>query len=136
MQPSTSNSKIKKLIDIMEIFAKLPLDVVNKIINYTDVIVFRHGKYLNRINKEKDNRYKLLACILRPTNMQMASHTIEKFILKLINYKKRKPKGYMLIYSISKNYIHISIEYVEVYEDEEYGDCFRIKSNAKYIFTK
>jgi len=120
----------------LKLFAALPDVLIHKIINYSNVIIYRHGKYLNRINKKKDKRYKLLSSILRPTNMQMASHTIEKFILKLINYKKRKPKGYMIIYSISKNYIHMSIEYVEVYEDEEYGDSFRVKSKAKYIFTR
>jgi hypothetical protein len=36
----------------------LPIEIINKIINYTDVVVFRNGKYINRINKN-DYRYKI-----------------------------------------------------------------------------
>lgn len=40
-------------------FSKLPDELIHIIINYTDVIVYRHGKYLNRIAKD-DNRYNII----------------------------------------------------------------------------
>ena len=32
-------------------FSQLPIELINIIINYTDVVVYRNGKYLNRIQK-------------------------------------------------------------------------------------
>jgi hypothetical protein len=40
-------------------FSKLPIEIINIIINYTDVVVYRNGKYLNRINKN-DKRYDVI----------------------------------------------------------------------------
>lgn len=40
-------------------FSQLPTEIINIILNYTDVVVFRHGKYLNRISKD-DKRYKII----------------------------------------------------------------------------
>lgn len=40
-------------------YSYLPIEIINKIINYTDVVVFRHGKYIDRINKN-DERYKII----------------------------------------------------------------------------
>ena len=47
------------------IFNKLSIELINKIINYTDVIVLRNGKYMNRISK-MDKRYLLLEKIPAP----------------------------------------------------------------------
>ena len=44
---------------VLENFAYLPEVLIHKIINYTDVLSYRNGKYIDRINK-KDNRYNLL----------------------------------------------------------------------------
>lgn len=46
-------------------FSLLPKEVINIIINYTDVVVYRHGKYLNRISKD-DIRYKFIKKIKQP----------------------------------------------------------------------
>jgi hypothetical protein len=40
-------------------FSKLPIELINIIINYTDVVVYRNGKYLNRIQKN-DKRYDVV----------------------------------------------------------------------------
>lgn len=39
-------------------FSKLPIELINIIINYTDIVVYRNGKYLNRIPKN-DKRYNI-----------------------------------------------------------------------------
>jgi len=46
-------------IQLLEKFKYLPDVLIQKIINYTDIVSYRHGKYINRINKN-DNRYNLL----------------------------------------------------------------------------
>jgi hypothetical protein len=40
-------------------FSQLPIEIINIIINYTDVVVYRNGKYLNRIQKN-DKRYSII----------------------------------------------------------------------------
>ena len=46
-------------------FSKLPIELINIIINYTDVIVCRNGQYLNRITKD-DKRYNIIKKIKVP----------------------------------------------------------------------
>lgn len=40
------------------IFSRLPIECINKCINYTGKVTFRHGKYIDRIDKD-DERYKI-----------------------------------------------------------------------------
>jgi hypothetical protein len=40
-------------------FSKLPIELINIIINYTDIVVYRNRKYLNRIPKD-DKRYNII----------------------------------------------------------------------------
>jgi len=112
----------------MEIFAKLPDVLINKILDYSDLIVYRNGKYLNRILKT-DRRYKTLSKIPRPIETKP-----NEYSLKLINRKKYEPRGYILNYIFSKKYIHIKIRFVTVNFDG-YDDYFVFKSSAKCIFT-
>lgn len=39
-------------MELIEKFKYLPDEIIHTIINYTDVIVNRHGKYINRIKKQ------------------------------------------------------------------------------------
>jgi hypothetical protein len=50
-------------IELIDRFKFLPDVLIHNIINYTDVVVYRHGKYINRLNKN-DIRYKLTENIL------------------------------------------------------------------------
>ena len=52
-------------ISLIEKFKELPKELINLIINYTDIVVYRNGKYMNRINLS-DFRYNLLKKISRP----------------------------------------------------------------------
>jgi hypothetical protein len=40
-------------------WSELPIELINIIVNYTDIVVYRYGKYINRINKN-DQRYQIL----------------------------------------------------------------------------
>jgi hypothetical protein len=57
--------KIHKPIFVYWFMMNLPIEIVNKIINYTGVVTFYKGKYYNKIPKN-DKRYKMLASIIKP----------------------------------------------------------------------
>ena len=38
-------------MELIENFRNLPDEIIHIIINYTDVIVYRYGKYINRLKK-------------------------------------------------------------------------------------
>jgi hypothetical protein len=59
----------------------LPEEIIQIIINYTDIVIYRHGKYINRINKE-DYRYENLEYIKKPIFL---SKTRWVFYFKLFN---------------------------------------------------
>jgi hypothetical protein len=109
----------------MEIFLKLPDVLINKIINYTDVIVFRYGKYIDRI-PENDYRYKILEKIPRPIKVGS-----DKVLLKLMNYSSYEPCGYLIEY-IYHDYIKATIKFV-VRTNDGFDRMFITKSNVKVI---
>jgi hypothetical protein len=90
----------------MELFSKLPDVLLQQIINYTDIIVYRHGKYINRLPKD-DVRYILLSKIPKPLKLGY-----RLILLKLINYKSDNQIGYFIMYKFeSVSSIKISIKF-------------------------
>jgi hypothetical protein len=109
----------------MNIYSQLPLVLINKIINYTNVITYRDGKYIDKISKN-DERYKLLEKISRPIKVGN-----KKVLLKLMNYSNYEPHGYFIEY-IFEDYIKITIKFV-VRTTDGYDRIFVEKSNVKVI---
>jgi hypothetical protein len=108
----------------MELFSKLPDVLLQQIINYTDIIVYRHGKYINRLTKD-DVRYILLSKIPKP--LKLGSRLI---LLKLINYKSDNQIGYFIMYKFeSVSSIKISIKFFKKRNTGVYVE----KSHATYI---
>jgi hypothetical protein len=107
-------------VELIENFKYLPHEIIHKIINYTDVVVYRHGKYINRISKD-DNRYKLLDKIPKPIRINP-----NRFLIKLLNKNR---EGYFLEYVISM-YIKLNIKFVS-YE----VDGFDRYLETKYYFS-
>jgi hypothetical protein len=68
---------------LLSIYKYLPTVLIHKIIHYTDVIVYRHGKYINRIDKN-DERYRVLQPIPKPIKVYK-NNILHKIILKLLN---------------------------------------------------
>lgn len=108
---------------IIEKFKYLPDELINQIINYTDVVVYRHGKYINRINR-RDNRYKLLERMPRPIKIGQS-----RVLLKLLNTNR---EGYFLEYIIGM-YIKINIKFVR-YEIDGFDRYIETKSFQQLIF--
>lgn len=109
-------------------FTKLPDVLIHIILDYSDIIIFRHGKYMNRINKN-DNRYKNIQNISKPIKIME-----NKILLKLLNYKYSEPIGYLLEYTFYNTYNIIKVNFVirrKIYNDKYYD----ITKCNKYIFN-
>jgi hypothetical protein len=109
----------------MSIFSKLPEEIIHKIINYTNVVTYRYGKYIDKIH-QKDKRYILLDEIERPVKISNS-----KIVLKLINYLYSEPHGYYIEYTFG-NLIKINIKFVRL-ELYYFDKILAIKSNGKFI---
>jgi len=112
-------------INLLEKFAGLPDVLIYKIINYTDVISYRNGKYINKINK-KDKRYDILKNITRPIYVCK-----NKIVLRLIDYNNC---GYFIEYKIKSDIIIINIRFF-YREIDGFDVYFNIKTNNTYILT-
>ena len=63
----------------------LPIELINKIINYTGVVTFYNGKYYNKIMKN-DKRYTMLESIIKtPHTVNYNNHIIYNYF----NYLKK-----------------------------------------------
>ena len=109
---------------LLDKFKYLPDELIQKIINYTDIVSYRHGKYINRINKN-DKRYNLLKKITRPIFIGR-----NKILLRLINYDM---VGYFIEYEFKNDIIVLNVR-VFYRELDGYDKYFTIKSNETYIF--
>ena len=113
-------------INLLEKFSNLPDVLIHKIINYTDVITYRNGKYINRINK-KDERYDLLKNITRPIYV-----CNNKVLLRLMDYNMR---GYFIEYKIKSDIIIINIRFF-YREMDGFDRYFYIRPNDHNFLTK
>ena len=113
-------------IELIDKFKNLSDELIHHIINYTDIIVYRHGKYINRLNKN-DKRYKLLIDI--PMPIKIGS---QKILLRLLNNKQSNRAGYFIEY-IFGFFIKINIKFVTL-EKDGFDIYLETKSFAQYIF--
>jgi hypothetical protein len=109
----------------MNIYSQLPDVLINKIINYTNVITYRDGKYIDKISKN-DERYKLLEKISRPIKVGN-----KKVLLKLMNYSNYEPHGYFIEYIFDNN-IKVTIKFM-VRTTDGFDSLFVEKSNVKLV---
>lgn len=114
-------------MNIENYFMNLPIELINKIINYTDVLTFRYGKYINKIPK-KDERYKMLSLIPKPIRVGCS-----KIVLKLINYSYDEPRGYLVEYVFSDD-IKATTKFVKRITDCFDMEAYIEKSSVKYIY--
>jgi len=111
-------------IQLLDKFRLLPDELVHIILNYTNIVVFRHGKFINRLSKT-DNRYNLINNIPIPILTDRY-----KVLLRL---EDMNCKGYFLNYDTSENLITVNIKFFYIEKDgfEKYYD---IKRNSTYLF--
>jgi hypothetical protein len=113
-------------LELIDKFKTLPDELIHYIVNYTDVVVYRHGKYMNRIDVD-DERYALLCQIPRPIKIARNNY--------MLNLGKRKNNSctyYSLGYCIQSN-IRLYVYVIETGLDG--FDKYTItKSYNEYIF--
>lgn len=105
---------------IIEKFKNLPDIIIHIIINYTDVVVYRHGKYINRI-KKNDCRYNLLRNVSMPIYICQYRVKIRLTSCNLI--------GCFIEYNTKKTHTEMNVRFFH-----REIDGFYIKSNNTYIF--
>jgi len=82
------------------IFGLLPEELIQIIISYNDNIVYRNGKYMNRIIKT-DTRYKMLKTIPRPIYFSPTSFSL--WFEYKSEYKESNYNGYCIYYNYNVN---------------------------------
>ena len=103
----------------------LPDVLIQKIINYTNVISYRNGVYINRI-KPTDHRYEILKKITKPVYIG------ERVLLKLMNSDL---SGYFIEYSLENGRRKMNLRFFyKIYDGNE--SYYHYKYNEAYIFDK
>ena len=121
--------------NIKTIFSRLPIEIINIIINYTNVVVFRHGKYIDRI-KTDDERYNIISNRIPPriatNNLQKVRFVFEKetetkyYILEQ-RYDTRDKKWYLRVKTICNLHDDIvRITNVDRYIYNKFGTCNKV----------
>jgi hypothetical protein len=110
-----------KLIDK---FKTLHDEIIHIIINYTGVITYRNGKFMNRLKKD-DSRFVLLQKIRIPILIGS-----KEVLLQLIN---NRMSGYFIKYIIENSFIKVNVRFFHI-EIDGFDKYFDIKSNDTYIF--
>jgi hypothetical protein len=109
-------------------FKFLPNELINEIISYDNIIVYRNGKYIDRI-KKTDVRYNVIKKIPKPIKVG-----INKLFFKLINKKfYDEQKGYFMEYSIDNFTMGISFVIISVDGFDKYCEQ---KTFEKYILNE
>ncbi len=112
--------------ELIDKFKNLPDELIHHIINYTNVLVYRHGKYINRL-KKTDKRLKILENIPKP--IKIGSY---RFLLRLVNKQESNKPGYFIEYIIGF-YIKINIKFVTC-EIDGFDRYIEAKTFSQYIF--
>lgn len=117
-------------MDLLTIYKYLPESIIHKIINYTDVVVYRHGKYINRLDKT-DKRYRILQIIPRPIKVYK-NNILNKIMLKLLDVKKQGCPGYLIEYIFEPTML-MNVKYI-TREMDGFDRYISINSFSEYIY--
>jgi len=83
-------------------FSSLPIDIVNYILKYLNIISYRIGKYIDKIN-ENDLRYSMLRKIPRPIKISNNQYYIG------LRFRPRNVIKTSLTYVIQEDHLMITI---------------------------
>ena len=117
-------------MDLLNVYKYLPETIIHKIINYTDVIVYRHGKYINRLNKTHE-KYRIIKTIPKPMKV-IKNNILHKIMLKLLDTKREGCPGYIIEY-IFEPTILMNVKYIRRWMDG-FDRYISINSFSEYIF--
>lgn len=109
---------------LLDKFKTLHDEIIHIIINYTDVITYRNGKFMNRFKKD-DSRFVLIQKIRMPIFIGK-----KEVLLQLIN---NRMSGYLIKYIVENSFIKLNVRFFHM-EKDGFDKYFDIKSNETYIF--
>jgi len=113
---------------------KLPIELKNKIINYTNVVTFFKGKYYNKISLN-DERYEMLKKVIKLStdvsyNYDYNHDILVRTLKKDIGESYNTPR-YCIIYHMYKNCVGDIIRHELIFSPFKYQ-----AHSDRYIFTK
>ena len=113
---------------------KLPIELKNKIINYTNVVTFFKGKYYNKIPLN-DERYEMLKKVIKLPKITVDKaeyrDTVVRYLQKDIGESYNTPRYYLSLI-IFKNNVGDRIKYELVINKA----CGQKYFSNSYIFSK
>jgi hypothetical protein len=113
-------------IEIIDKFKFLPDEIINHIFSYTNAIVYRYGKYMNKLRKN-DERYKIVMGI--PVPMKIG---LDRFLLRLVDKNQSNKPGYFIEYIIGDN-TKVNIKCIS-FEKDGFDIYLKVNSYSQYIF--
>lgn len=130
-------------------FDSLPIEIINKIINYTGVVTFYKGKYYNRIQKD-DPRYTMLKHIIKLPHiveessgyLNNTSYSVIKTSITLrkdIGESYNTPRFRLMYSSYKNNAGEFYKERLEIYRygrSESYSEYYLLSKEHKWVKTR
>ena len=107
-------------------FSILPNEIIHKILDYSNIVVYRYGKYMNRFDK-LDSRYNMISNIPKPIWLGHHRYMIKPVIKNLIETKYLL---YINIYNTNNNHSYLTTKTVIKYDD----GCLETIDQKHYIF--
>ena len=120
---------------------EFPIDVIHRILDYLGTIIYRHGKYMNRLSKD-DSRYILVSMIKRPIRISENRYMLwlrksrnDTFVVVLeYLHNNSEKKHYLTLNIIHKNsdfiyYPHYDITNSRIYLFHENEGYRKITNN-------
>jgi hypothetical protein len=105
-------------------FSKLPSDLINMILDYTGKVIYRYGKYMNRLDKN-DYRYDMIKKIRRPIWIGNSKYIIkyiiwDSFEIKYLLYIHTYNTGNKFSYLTRKTVIKHDDGTLETIDQKQY----------------
>jgi hypothetical protein len=113
-------------MDLIDLYKTLPDEIIHKIMDYTDAVIYRNGIYMNRLLKN-DTRYTLLSNITKPRYIGRY-----KILLRLVN-KRTHNSGHIIEYEVRPDVISFKISFFYK-ESTGYDKYYEITPAETYIF--
>jgi len=110
---------------LIDKFKNLPDALIHKIFGYTDTIVYRNAKYINRTIKN-DPKYSILYRIPRPIKVGP-----NKVLLKLMSFYFNH--GYFIEYIFDEPFKKAYVKFI-VRVTDGFDRYYDVRSNSLYIF--
>ena len=120
---------------------KLPIELKNKIINYTNVVTFFKGKYYNKIPLS-DERYEMLKKVIKLPKITVDKaeyrDTVVRYLQKDIGESYNTPRYYLSLIIIKNNVgdrIKYELDIIKVCGEKYFSNSYIFSKQNKWVKT-